>query len=67
MNPHILKLAQKAKVIQEDECIDYEDYTHIKQFAELLVWECAMVSENYKGFTDKYFISDAIKKHFGLM
>jgi len=35
-----------------------------KKFAELIVRECAGVSENHKGMNDKYFIADAIKKHF---
>ena len=38
----------------------------LKKFAELIVRECAGVSENHKGMNDKYFIADAIKKHFGV-
>ena len=37
-----------------------------EKFAELIVRECAGVSENHKGMNDKYFIADAIKKHFGV-
>ena len=33
---------------------------------EIAVRECADVSENHKGMNDKYFIADAIKKHFGV-
>ena len=40
--------------------------TDLEKFAELIVRECAGVSENHKGMNDKYFIADAIKKHFGV-
>ena len=37
-----------------------------KKFAELIVQECAGISENHKGMNDKYFIADAIRQHFGV-
>ena len=42
------------------------DVFNKEKFAELIVRECAGVSENHKGMNDKYFIADAIKKHFGV-
>ena len=51
--------------------VDYKGHElaveeHMEKFAELIVRECAGVSENHKGMNDKYFIADAIKKHFGV-
>ncbi len=37
-----------------------------EEFAMLIVRECVNISENHKGMNDKYFIADAIKKHFGV-
>lgn len=37
-----------------------------QKLADLIVKECANVSETHKGMNDKYFIADAIKKHFGV-
>ena len=48
------------------ECYNPYSNFDIEKFAELIVLECAGVSENHKGMNDKYFIADAIKKHFGV-
>ena len=58
MNERIKEIALKC----------YNPYSNfdIEKFAELIVRECAGVSENHKGMNDKYFIADAIKKHFGV-
>lgn len=48
------------------ECYNPYGNFDIEKFAELIIRECAGVSENHKGMNDKYFIADAIKKHFGV-
>ena len=76
MNERIKKLVKQAgghfsthnlmsNPVQHRESIELWD-KNIEKFAELIVKECAGVSENHKGMNDKYFIADAIKKHFGV-
>jgi hypothetical protein len=65
MNQRIDQLLVKAGAYFGAEGVDYSNFEP-KKFAELIVRECAGVSENHKGMNDKYFIADAIKKHFGI-
>ena len=77
MNERIKELALQARLGpalllhhwgKVDALTDSEqnELEQIEKFAELIVQECAGVSENHKGMNDKYFIADAIKKHFGV-
>jgi hypothetical protein len=61
MNERIQKLYKETT--GKDWVYDF-DPDYAGKFAELIVRECAGVSENHKGMNDKYFIADAIKKHF---
>jgi len=62
MNDLIKELITQATTEEHDGFLYFDK----KKFAELIVRECAGVSENHKGMNDKYFIADAIKKHFGV-
>ena len=69
MNPRIKQLAKQTGYIWHasgDPQIYEFTPEKLEKFAELIVKECAGVSENHKGMNDKYFIADAIKKHFGV-
>ena len=67
MNERIKELAEQATTYIEPTENSGEGWIFDKEkFAELIVRECAGVSENHKGMNDKYFIADAIKKHFGV-
>jgi hypothetical protein len=63
MNERIKELMKQAGTDTSGKWMGAE---HAEKFAELIVRECAGVSENHKGMNDKYFIADAIKKHFGV-
>jgi hypothetical protein len=65
MNRTILKLFTQACYHGE---YDPENVPNdvVEKFAELIVLECAGICENHKGMNDKYFIADAINKHFGV-
>ena len=68
MNERIQKLIQQATKVYEPDWngdVGFEEFDKEK-FAELIVRECAGVSENHKGMNDKYFIADAIRQHFGV-
>lgn len=45
---------------------DLDSQAKIERFAELIVQECAEVSENYAGGTIPLSIALAIKQHFGV-
>ena len=77
MNERIRQLAEQANAfarenVEYSRTEGFEIFTDklyevsCEKFAELIVRECADVSENHKGMNDKYFIADAIKKHFGV-
>ena len=64
---------ERLKTFYDQVGLDFENFQRVtvtkgdmEKFAELIVRECAGVSENHKGMNDKYFIADAIKKHFGV-
>jgi hypothetical protein len=66
MNERIRELAAGAgghEVAPHDFLFRQEQ---LQKFAELIIRECAGVSENHKGMNDKYFIADAIRQHFGV-
>lgn len=65
MNQRIQQLALEAEVFAKQNNGDFH-YFYTRKLAVLIVRECAGVSENHKGMNDKYFIADAIKKHFGV-
>jgi hypothetical protein len=66
----IFELAKQADIIKWDELPygyrtpDYESVVKAKIFAELIVRECASISENHAGGTIPLNISLAIKEHF---
>ena len=75
MNERIRELIEQAGMtrILDEHAHEYGNgmfentpYPAMDKFVELIVRECAGVSENHKGMNDKYFIADAIKKHFGV-
>lgn len=65
MNQRIQQLALEAEVFAKQNNGDFH-YFYTRKLSELIVQECAGVSENHKGMNDKYFIADAIKQHFGV-
>ncbi len=66
MNERIRELIKQATHVEEPDGLFLREVFDQAKFAELIVRECAGVSENHKGMNDKYFIADAIKKHFGV-
>ena len=69
MNQRIRELADEAAKFSAIMALptgEAGDNLFVEKFAQLLVRECADISENHKGMNDKYFIADAIKKHFGV-
>ena len=63
MNDRIRELAKEAGLIQYDTDGKMED---VEKFAELIVRECAKVSENYARGAMPLSIALSIKKHFGV-
>ena len=63
MNERIRELAKEAGLIQYDTDGKMED---VEKFAELIVRECAKVSENYADGAMPLSIALAIEKHFGV-
>ena len=63
MNERIRELAKEAGLIQYDTDGKMED---VEKFAELIVRECAKVSENYACGAMPLSIALSIKKHFGV-
>ena len=72
MNERIFELSIQAKREFDEHVAECEqlgkqiEWVTEERLVELVVRECAGVSENHKGMNDKYFIADAIKKHFGV-
>jgi hypothetical protein len=76
MNERIKELAEQAGYKHPDAVGSSEDYAYFdhKEFAELIVQECAKVCDDLdiddwgdKSFDDgTYYCSRAIKQHFGV-
>ena len=66
MNKLIEELAEKAgfNLIREN-CYDIVSTTSVKEFAELIVRECAKVIDNSPGSLDDYSMV-YLSKHFGI-
>ena len=63
MNERINGLWWKARIGYNNQNCDPEV---LEKFAELIVRECAEVSENYAAGSMPLSIAQAIKKHFGV-
>jgi hypothetical protein len=67
MNERIKELAEQAGSTHKQNLGVYQFYTdELEKFAELIVRECAEVSENYAGGSMPLSIAFAIKEHFGV-
>ena len=67
MNERIKKLAEEAGSTHKQSLGVYQFYPYeLEKFAELIVGECAEVSENYAGGSMPLSIALAIKEHFGV-
>lgn len=70
MNERIKELIEEATIVTEGWSDDIGTTRHYsfnkEKFAELIVRECAEVSENYAAGSMPLSIAHAIKKHFGV-
>ncbi len=65
MNERIKELAKEVAAI-EGWGPEVWQTTFTEKFAELIVQECAEISENYAGGSMPVLIACAIKEHFGV-
>ena len=66
MNERIRELAELCTSSFVNMHCEWEDDFDKEKFAELIVQECAKVSENYAAGSMPLSIALAIKKHFGV-
>jgi len=67
MNERIRELGREATIwcVSQPDQVDF-DAMWEEKFAELIVQECAEISENYAGGSMPVLIACAIKEHFGV-
>ncbi len=65
MNERIKEFINRATVVSYDELFNLETSRFdIEKFAELIVWECAMVASTETSDDD---VGEVIKEHFGIV
>lgn len=66
MNEQIKELAEQVGFGWDDKYHWYVSSLEMERFAELIVQECAEISEKYASGSMPLSIAIAIKKHFGV-